>query len=402
MEVLAHMDDPTDLVRTSAPDVQALSSPLTHNPVLLYLASLQSEGSRRTQGGALRQVCRACWRCEPEEFPWHKLGYPELVALRSYLAEHGGALATAKRKLGAVLRVLYFARKLGLMTEANYRAAIDIEQIRGARLSPGRALTQGELRAIFSELATGTAIDARNAALIAVLYGGGLRRSESIALDRGDVDLATGAVRVRGKGNKERRSFLPLGARSALRAWLKHRGDEAGPLFWATDHGGELVHRRLSNSGVGCAVASVGQRAGVCHFSAHDLRRTFVSDLLHAKADLATVQHLAGHASPTTTSHYDRRGDNDKAEAVDLLCVPFVEGEPKPATGRADAPAAPTAADLRERYVREVLALWEAEAREAARAQRFAATAPAELSPAGVGDAGELEHEQSEEGNRGE
>ena len=210
------------------------------------------------------------------------------------------------------------------MGAEEYRRAVDLRPIRGSTLPKGRALAASELRALFRACAGDpTPAGRRDAALLAVLYGGGLRRSEAAALDVGDVDAVSGALTVRsGKGRKARRVYLTAEASALVEAWLAVRGHGPGPLFLPINKAGRLSPRRLSGQAVLAILARRAAAAGVAAFSPHDLRRTFISDLLDRGADIATVQQLSGHANVATTARYDRRGERAKQRAAGLLIIP--------------------------------------------------------------------------------
>ncbi len=107
-----------------------------------------------------------------------------------------------------------------------------------------------------------------------------------------------------------------------LEGWIAIRGDSPGPLFCRIDRTGDL---RFGHGITGEAVRQTLSRrargAGIAAISPHDLRRTYAGDLLDAGADLPAVQQLMGHASPSTTSRYDRRGDKARRSAAERLSL---------------------------------------------------------------------------------
>ncbi len=179
------------------------------------------------------------------------------------------------------------------------------------------------------------------------MYSSGLRRSEVVALDLDDLDLAKGQLRVIGKRNKERLAFLAGGAVRAIEKWLEVRGNQPGPLFFPVNKSGKVVRKRkerltdaqktagrvpgwiearLTDQIIYHIIDRRALEAGlVKKTTPHDLRRTFVSDLLEAGVDLSTVSKMAGHEDTNTTRRYDRRPDKVMQEAVDRLDVPFPE-----------------------------------------------------------------------------
>jgi len=220
--------------------------PLSRHPAAVYLARL-GLSSRRVMRGALDAIAGLLTdgRCDTFTLDWAALRYPHTTAVRSRLADGRYAPATANRHLAALRGVLKECWRLGYVTADDFRRAADLEAIRGSRLPRGRALKGGEVRALFDSCLqparpAQATIAVRDAALLAILYGSGLRRAEVVALDLEHVDREHGTITVRGKGNKERLGYITGGGLSALHDWLTIRGDADGPLFWPVHRSGRL------------------------------------------------------------------------------------------------------------------------------------------------------------------
>jgi len=298
---------------------------LARNPAAVYVAGLTSVLSRRTMRHALDTIARMVGGDAADALtcPWRKLRYKDTKAIRAQLAERY-APATANKMLAALRGTLKEAWRLKLMTAAAYHAAVDVKTVKGATLPAGRSITPGELSALMDNCANDpTPAGARDGAMIALLYTCGLRRAEIAALDPVDYDSNTGELRIRGKGNKERLAHCINGAAAAMADWLAVRGDRPGALFLPIRKGGHLADKGLSTTAVFMILRRRAAAACVSALSPHDLRRTFVGDLLDAGADIVTVQHLAGHANVTTTARYDRRPEAAKRRATELLHIPY-------------------------------------------------------------------------------
>ncbi|NES93787.1 MAG: tyrosine-type recombinase/integrase [Desertifilum sp. SIO1I2] len=223
--------------------------------------------------------------------------------------------------MAALRRVLKEATRLKLMDSDSYTMAIDLPKIKDTRKLRGRALTSAEIASLMKVCANDPSLQGvRDAALIAILRGSGLRRAEVVKLELKDLNPKTGALEVRqGKGGKDRTVYLPEGAIAYLQPWLSHRGDQAGPLLCPIHKSGRVEWRHMTPQAVLLIVQKRAAQAGVEQFSPHDFRRTFCSDLLDAGVDIVTVQKLAGHSSLVTTAKYDRRGEETKRRAVQKL-----------------------------------------------------------------------------------
>jgi len=249
----------------------------------------------------------------------HLGGEPDMAALgalrpadlRGFLAERaavGDGAATRARRLAAIRGFLRF------LTRRHGMAALPLGAMRGPRPKPPipRALTPEDARAVAQDV--GEHYDparheraplqaARDVALFTLLYGAGLRIAEALALNLVDAPLPgrDAALRVVGKGAKERLVPVLPAVRVAMAAYLKHRGAGApgDPLFLGARGG------RLDAAVAQKSLREFRRLAGLPeHATPHALRHSFATHLLGAGADLRAIQDLLGHASLSTTQRY--------------------------------------------------------------------------------------------------
>ncbi len=227
------------------------------------------------------------------------------VELRGYIAalhEAGYAMTTIARRLASMRSFFRFGQREG-WTKAN--PAKPLRNPRKPRSLP-HFLSSDEILRLLAAPPAGEPLGLRDRAILETLYSAGLRVSELAGLNDGDLDLPAGALRVRGKGRRERVAPIGSYAVSALNDWLavrelssqEKKGPQA-PVFI------NKFGRRLTTRSVGRLLEKHLQTSGLDHRTTpHTLRHSFATHLLDAGADIRSVQELLGHKSLVTTQIY--------------------------------------------------------------------------------------------------
>ena len=216
----------------------------------------------------------------------------DLRVLSDYVAHLGRARGRGRLAPATIARKLAAVRSL-------LRHALGPERVPDASLAPRRVRrlpevpSTGDVESLVDAFDGDGPLPLRNRALIELVYSAGLRSSEAVQLDLGDVDFEQELVHVRsGKGGKDR--FVPLGEEAAALVGRYLR--EARPSLARGAQDALFISargRRLDTSTL---------RRLVAH--PHRLRHAFATHLLEGGADLRTIQELLGHASLSTTERY--------------------------------------------------------------------------------------------------
>ncbi len=298
--------------------------PLDQNPAAVYLAGLNTHDGRRTMRQALDRMAEMLTGTpDALQCNWGAVRFQHTMAIRSQLLSQYRP-ATVNKYLSALRGVLKAAWLLGQMDAESYQKAVAVKGVKNTTLPTGREVMAEEIAALVAVCHEDDGPSRwRDIAIIAVLYGGGLRRAELVGLDMAHFDQKQGKLVVYGKGQKERTVWLGSSIQRSLEQWVLVRGTWSGPLFCPINKSHRIMQRRLTTQAVYYILQKRCEQADVSiDISPHDFRRTFVSDLLDQGVDIATVSRMAGHANIQTTARYDRRGEETKRDAAEKLQLP--------------------------------------------------------------------------------
>lgn len=218
------------------------------------------------------------------------------------LARHAGSRASsANRRLTVFKRYFRWAlRERRLAADPTLRLAAARQPLRVPK-----TLSEAQVEALLAAPDTASPLGLRDRAMLELMYASGLRVSELVTLKTVHVSLADDALRVTGKGNKER--LVPFGdeAHGWLRRYLQEAraailDGRASDALFVTGRGGEMTRQAFW-----LVVKKRAREAGIAvPLSPHTLRHAFATHLLNHGADLRAVQMLLGHADISTTQIY--------------------------------------------------------------------------------------------------
>lgn len=290
------------------------------NAAQAYLLSLNSENSRSTMRSNLNKIAYLLGSFNLNNCPWHELNRDYVLGVIEALKSEQLEAATINTYIAAIKGV---AQELWLskqMTTEGYQLIKHIKQMKSSRLPKGRALSESEIKLLFLSCQDNTKKGVRDSAILGILLGCGLRRSEIVNCVVGDLNKQDSSLKVLGKGNKERLCYLPPQSMHLLNEWLSLlESNRERPLFSRIRRFDVMTEDKLTSQAILHILNERRKQSHIDEFSPHDCRRTFASMLLDNGEDISTVKDAMGHASIITTQKYDKRGFERLKKASDKL-----------------------------------------------------------------------------------
>jgi site-specific recombinase XerC len=294
------------------------------NPLTLYLTRL-APSSQLTMRYVLQDAADRFGfeDINLEDIDWHLLQPEQVIALVAALRKDGYAPNTSSLYVNAVRGVMNEAWRMSLISQEHLLKMRTVKAAPGTRLSQGRNLRRTLIREMMDVCAADPRPQGlRDAAVIGILYGSGMRKSESVNLDLAQINFDERSLRVIGKGNKELIKYAPGWAFAKLQAWLEFRREQLKEgeqddsfLFNRIRRGSHITRERITKHAIYYIARQRGQQVGV-KIMPHDFRRSFITRVIE-EHDLSIAQKLAHHTNIQTTANYDVRDDNERRRAVE-------------------------------------------------------------------------------------
>jgi integrase/recombinase XerD len=265
----------------------------------LVTNSLTSEHSKRAYAKALRDFF--AWREQNGNPPVNK------ATVQEYKQTLTGSPASINLKMSAIRKLATEAADNGLIDQTIANGIGRVKGVTSHGVRAGNWLTREQAQALLTTPDTGTLKGLRDRAILAVMIGGGLRRSEVAELTFDHIQQRDGRwviVDLVGKGNRVRSVPIPSWVKVALDEWAETAGIKGGMIFHAIHKGDFITHEGITPQAIRDVVKLYGEMIGFSELAAHDLRRTFAKLAHKGGAGLDQIQLSLGHATIKTTEKY--------------------------------------------------------------------------------------------------
>lgn len=297
---------------------------IDYDPMRVFLTSRVSPRTRHTMKQSLDRVA-VILESRAEHIPWHQLDFQHTALIQSKLIAKFKP-ATVNVTLAAVRGVMKTAWKLNLLSLEQFTRATAWEKVRSSRLIAGHDIIPEDVLALRSFCnSEPDPYGAYCKGIFAILFGGGLRATETCDLTTDSYDKFERSVQIIRKGQKEVEISIGKSEAEDLENWISVRKTLSIPTKWLfvrVMRNGKIKPVPNTQKSLHKLCLDISIRANLSRtFSPHDCRRTFCTRLLESGIDLATVQRLMSHESPETTIRYDKRQHKTDAAARDRVKI---------------------------------------------------------------------------------